>query len=126
MALMSGARPPLLPGRVAELTPELAMSGATGCPAERATRYTIPPRRRMQRTAAMVQARRSEAGVVAAPPTGCPHRWQNRAWGESSARHTVHARAVRLAPQWLQKLPEVCLPQAGQVAVIGRSVNGER
>jgi hypothetical protein len=54
--------------------------------------------------------------------TGRPQRWQNRAWGDKSARHAAQLRGTKLAPQALQKLPEAGLPQAGQggaAAVIG-------
>jgi hypothetical protein len=68
---------------------------------------------------------RSEAGRRREPPlTGVPHRWQNRAWGESSAQQAVQARSVRLAPQALQKLPDAAEPQDGQV-VVGEVIAGE-
>src|SRR5689334_20661805 len=119
---MSGAGP-LLPGNVAELTPELAMSGATGWPADRVTRYTIPPSSTTQRTAATAQARCSVprcAGWVLA--TGLPHRWQNRACGESSALQMPQTLVLRLAPHPQQKFPAAGDPQLGHV--MARSVIG--
>ena len=110
MALMSGARPVGLPA--------LAISGATGCGAELDTLYTIPPTSSTHSTPATAQARRSPDRLAGDPPTGVPQRWQNRAWGESSARQAVHAGPLRLAPQSLQKLPEAVLPQDGQVTVV--------
>jgi hypothetical protein len=68
----------------------------------------------------MVQARRSDGRAAGDPPTGVPQRWQNRAWGESSARHAEHARALRLAPQLLQKFPDAEAPQLGQVVDVMR------
>jgi hypothetical protein len=83
----------------------------------------------------MVQARRvagvAPASVRPAADTGWPQRWQNRAWGESSARQRVQARGERLAPQLLQNFPDAEAPQTGQVVAEGvvmtrRSVNGKR
>ena len=67
----------------------------------------------------MIHARRSD-GLADPAPTGVPHRWQNRACGDSSARQVVHDRAVRLAPQALQKFPDAGLPQDGQVVDVMR------
>jgi hypothetical protein len=58
----------------------------------------------------MIQALRSEPARRPAPPTGVPHRWQNRAWGESSARQSAQDWALRLAPQELQKFPDAGAP----------------
>jgi hypothetical protein len=66
----------------------------------------------------MIQARRSEAADREWPATEVPQRWQNRAWGLSSARHAEQARGARLAPQALQKLPDASAPQSGQVVVV--------
>jgi hypothetical protein len=49
------------------------------------------------------------------PGAEAPQRWQNRAWGESSARQAAQARAPSGAPQAVQKFPEPAAPQAGQV-----------
>ena len=66
----------------------------------------------------MVQARRSDgAPVFEGPPTGVPHRWQKRAWGDSSARQDTQDRAVRPAPQALQKFPAELAPQTGQEGI---------
>jgi hypothetical protein len=62
----------------------------------------------------MVHAFRSEVERLLTG-TGVPHRWQNRAWDDRSARQAVHARACKLAPQELQKLPDAEAPQEGQV-----------
>jgi hypothetical protein len=92
------------------------MSGTAGSGAELDTLYAIPPTRATHSTVAMIQALRSESARGREPPlAGAPHRWQNRAWGESSARQAVQDRPVRLAPQALQKFPEAGLPQEEQV-----------
>ncbi|HEX7337680.1 MAG TPA: hypothetical protein VF252_10770 [Gemmatimonadales bacterium] len=58
-------------------------------------------------------------------PAGWPQRWQNRAWGESSARQALHDRGPRLAPQAVQNLPDgAAAPQAGQVAEEGVVMEG--
>jgi hypothetical protein len=53
-------------------------------------------------------------GLTPPAPTGRPHRWQKRARAERSAWQASQVRAVRLAPQALQKLPVAGVPQAGQ------------
>jgi hypothetical protein len=62
----------------------------------------------------MIHARRSDDRADPAP-IGVPHRWQNRACGDSSARQAVQDRALRLAPHALQKFPDAVLPQDGHV-----------
>src|SRR4051812_4951166 len=93
----------------------------------------MPPTRRTQRRAATIQATRlAGAPTGRVPPAvGWPHRWQKRAWGDNSARQKAQARAARLAPQLLQKLPEAAAPHAGQgllevASVMKRSVNESR
>jgi hypothetical protein len=53
--------------------------------------------------------------VLGPAPEGAPQTWQNRAPGDSEASHLVQADCVKGAPQWVQNLPEACLPQLGQV-----------
>src|SRR5215208_1553619 len=116
--LMSGARPGLL-------APALAISGATGWGDALDTLYTMPPTSSRQSAPATIHARRSDGGMEGAPPlTGCPHRWQKRAWGDSSARQAAQARGVRLAPHELQKFPLPAVPQEGQV--MAGKVSGKR
>jgi len=92
------------------------MSGATGCGDALDTLYTMPPTSSTQSAPATIHALRSDGGTAwPLPLTGCPHRWQKRAWGDSSARHAAQARGVRLPPHELQKFPLAALPQEGHV-----------
>jgi len=96
------------------------MSGATGWGDALDTLYTMPPTSRRQSAPATIHAFRSDAVVAGAPLlTGWPHRWQKRAWGDSSARQAAQARAMRLAPHELQKFPLAAVPHEGQVMAEG-------
>src|SRR5215208_1096705 len=125
--LMSGGVPPpaapppndSVPAAAPVEAPALAISGATGVGFPRMTRNRMAPSRTRQSAPATIQAVRSRRGspaVGGGPPAGRPQRWQNRAWGERSARQAAQVRATRLAPQALQKLPDAALPHAGHPA----------
>jgi hypothetical protein len=94
------------------------MSGATGWGDALDTLYTMPPTNKRQSAPATIHAFRSDApGPLLL--TGWPHRWQKRAWGDSSARQAAQARAMRLAPHELQKFPLAAVPHEGQFMAEG-------
>jgi hypothetical protein len=104
------------------------MFAAAGAVAPLDTLYAIPATNSTQTVPATSQVLLSEwraAGRPAALVTGCPQRWQKRAWGESSAWQWGHARRARLAPHALQNLPVPGVPQAGQLVDIGEVMEGE-
>ena len=119
---MSGAGPPPPGGDASATAPALRHRRDGG---GRLLRHHLvdddadQERRRARRRRARRFAR-SRAGA-GRPATGRPHRWQKRAWGESSARQPSHWRGTRLAPQLLQKWPVAGEPQAGQWSGVERS-----
>ncbi len=126
--LMSGARPGAAAGsrRWPCPAPPAAATRSTPC-----TRCRPPAAGRALRQPSTPCAR-TRRWQAALPLTGCPHRWQKRAWGDSSARQAAQARGVRLAPHELQKFPLAGCAAGGTGHAEGgdgngrRSVNGKR
>src|SRR5690606_4353617 len=93
----------------------MPMRRATNTPA---TIHAVFSGRAVAPVAAPVAAPDAGPGVPAlAGPAGAPHRWQKRAWGESSAWQDRQLRPPSGAAHSLQKRPVPAVPQAGRVCV---------
>jgi hypothetical protein len=109
-------------------SPPVNGPAAGGVATVRAPENRWPARSAMTASIAMAATAQGRADVADAvsrvllggavrDPTAVPHRWQNRAPGESRERHPEQIASATAAPHSEQKRPVVGAPQLGQALV---------